>query len=518
MPHQAPLQPGDPRRVGRYRIAGRITGVPADGPIYLGTGPDGAEVAISMLRTDWASDGAARDRFAAEAAVAKRVPPFCAARILDSGLEGADAYLVSEYVPGRSLLEIVSADGVLDPDELEAAAIGMATGLASIHHAGLVHGNFGPEYVIMTAAGPRVVEFGITPPYGTATPAADMLAWAQTVAFAASGKPPATMADLEALPGRLRDLVADCLGPDPGGRPAARSAVLELLGEDELPAGVLAEGSRRAAPGGGLGVGHTLAASLSPVASHPAGTGTGRAPGPGRPPGASGPRRQHPGPPVPALEPVVTRSGPMAGAGRAPSGTAPRPVSRHSRPHDEPGRHPAAAADWRGGHQQRPGRGSRTVLIVAGAVVACVLVVLVVMHVLGGKSPPVADSGQTSRTNTPPPRSPSAAPTSPAVIPAAFAGTWSGTVHQPPNDTYLVTVSLPRGTSSGTVTYSTAGVSACSPSLTVMQVTGRQLTLAEAASGSCSPGTVTIALGSGGTADFSFRGGGPSATGTLAKS
>ena len=88
MPQQTPLRAGDPRRVGRYRLAGRLAGDPADEPIYLGISPEGAMVAISMLRTDWAQDAAARDRFAAEAAVAKRVPPFCAARVLDAGLEG----------------------------------------------------------------------------------------------------------------------------------------------------------------------------------------------------------------------------------------------------------------------------------------------------------------------------------------------------------------------------------------------------------------------------------------------
>ncbi len=205
MPQQTPLRTGDPRRVGRYRLAGRIAGLPADNPIYLGISPDGAEVAISMLRTDWAQDAAARDRFTAEAAVAKRVPPFCAARVLDAGLEGYEAYLVSEYIPGPSLLAIVAANGVIVGPDLEAVAIGMATGLASVHQAGLVHGNFGPDYVIMASDGaPRVVEFGITPPYGTATPAADILAWAQTVVFAATGRPPTSHSDLAVLPGRLR--------------------------------------------------------------------------------------------------------------------------------------------------------------------------------------------------------------------------------------------------------------------------------------------------------------------------
>src|SRR4029077_1401940 len=118
MPHQSPLQPGDPRRVGRYRLAGRITGIPAEGPIYLGVGPDGAEVTISVMHSEWTQDAAARDRFAGEAAVAKRVPPFCAARILDAGLDGNDAFLISEYVPGRSLLEVISTDGVLEDADL----------------------------------------------------------------------------------------------------------------------------------------------------------------------------------------------------------------------------------------------------------------------------------------------------------------------------------------------------------------------------------------------------------------
>src|SRR5271165_5892544 len=201
MPHPIPLSSGDPKRVGQYRLTGRLAGIPSDDPIFIGLGPDDAHVAITVLSGDWALDAAARDRFAAEAAVAKRVPPFCAARVLDAGLEGYEAYLVSEYVPGPSLLEVVTADGVIGGPDLQAVAIGMATGLASVHQAGLVHGNFGPGYLIMAADGaPRVVEFGITPPYGTATPAADMIAWAQTVVFAATGRPPASRSDLAVLP------------------------------------------------------------------------------------------------------------------------------------------------------------------------------------------------------------------------------------------------------------------------------------------------------------------------------
>jgi eukaryotic-like serine/threonine-protein kinase len=110
-----------------------------------------------------------------------------------------------------------------------------------------LHGNFGPEHVIMSAAGPRVVEYGITPPYGSATPSADMLAWAQTMMFAAIGRPPASYADLDFVPEPLRRTLADCLAGSPAMRPSARSVIIELLGQDLPRDHVLPAGSRRAA-------------------------------------------------------------------------------------------------------------------------------------------------------------------------------------------------------------------------------------------------------------------------------
>src|SRR6266700_2556874 len=123
--------------------------------------------------------------------------------------------------PGPLLSEVVAADGPREGEELEALAIGMATGLAAVHQAGLVHGELGPEHVVLGAEGPRVIGFAITPPYGTATPAADMLAWAQAVVFAGTGKRPSGRFDLADLPEPLRGLVASCGTPEPGARPAA---------------------------------------------------------------------------------------------------------------------------------------------------------------------------------------------------------------------------------------------------------------------------------------------------------
>jgi hypothetical protein len=245
MPNVAPLHANDLRRVGRYRLTGRIDGSPADGPVYLAATVNGTQVTLTLLDVGWVQTGAAKDRFTAEARAARRVPSFCTARIVDAGVDEGQAYLVREYVNGPSLAELVAEEGPRKDGSLVALAVGMATGLAAIHQAGLVHGHFGPEHVILGTNGPRVAGFGITPPYGAATPSADMLGWAHAVLYAATGSAEASL-DLGALPEPLRGLVGRCAALDPAARPTAKAVVVELVGTDDPSADLLAEGSRQA--------------------------------------------------------------------------------------------------------------------------------------------------------------------------------------------------------------------------------------------------------------------------------
>ena len=249
MPNVTPLRPGDPRRVGRYRLTGRLDDFAGEDvarqEVFLAQRVDGVAVMAAFPGTGRGDDAAARDRFVAEARVARNIPPFCVARILDAGVEGSQPYLITEFVPGPSVAEVVHSEGPLPTADVRALAAGCATGIASIHQAGLVHGQFGPDMVVVGRDGPRVVDFSTTPPYGAATPAADILAWAQMVAFAAAGRMPASAGDLAALPDDLRPVVAGCLSPDPVARPHARALLTELLSGDDLSAGLLAAGARR---------------------------------------------------------------------------------------------------------------------------------------------------------------------------------------------------------------------------------------------------------------------------------
>src|SRR5215468_12735162 len=128
MPTVMPLQADDPRRVGRYRLTGRMddrTG--ADGStqrVFMARTVEDDTVIVTLLGRERVADAAARDRFTAEARVARRIAPFCTARILDAGMEAHVPYLVSEYIPGSTLIETVWREGPLTSPGLDAVAIG----------------------------------------------------------------------------------------------------------------------------------------------------------------------------------------------------------------------------------------------------------------------------------------------------------------------------------------------------------------------------------------------------------
>jgi len=302
------LRAVDPRRLGAYRLTGRL-GEGGQGVVYLGHTANGAQVAVKLLRAGLSADPVERRGFLAEIEAVRRVAPFCTAQLLDADLEGDRPYLVSEYVEGVSLREHVLARGPRTGGSLHRLAIGTATALGAIHRAGVVHRDFKPGNVLLSLDGPRVIDFGIsrlmdsaattgglsigTPAYlaperikgESAGPPADLYAWALTVAYTATGRHAFTAGthqevlarilygrpELGPLSGRLREIVDACLAPEPGDRPDAEEVLRRLLGQD-LTGDVLSTGALAAA--GGTGPAAAGAGLLSGAKPLP-GTGTG---------------------------------------------------------------------------------------------------------------------------------------------------------------------------------------------------------------------------------------------------
>jgi len=308
------------------------------GAVYLGRGPDGAPVAVKMIRDELGVDPGFRARFEREVRSAERVASFCTAAVLDHGLHEDRPYLVTEYIEGPTLLTQVLERGPLSAGTLQGFAVGVAMALNAIHGAGLVHRDLKPSNVILSVSGPRVIDFGIaraedaatgvtrtgqligSPGWiapeqllaDRATTAVDVYTWGCLVAFAARGRhpfgggEPIAMAsrmlhgepELDGMPEPLRGLVAAALDKDPLRRPTAQQLLLALTGGspqslDDQATRVVAQNWQAPPPG------------PDPVTLPPE----------PRPPAPPGPREQTRQPyPVPSFPEVQPTRPPVAGA------------------------------------------------------------------------------------------------------------------------------------------------------------------------------------------------------------
>ena len=285
-----PLGAGDPASVGegRYRLVGRL-GQGGMGVVYFGRSRSGRAVAVKVVRPELSTEPGFRRRFADEVAAARRVGGFHTAPVVDADPEGEPAWLVTAYVPGPTLRDMLDEVGPLPADTLTVLAAGLAEALAAIHQAGVIHRDLKPANIIVAEDGPRVIDFGIARALdgtaltqtgfqigtlgflapeqltgGTLTPAVDMFALGVVLSQAAGSAPfgdggsaawPYRVVheqpDLTDVPDLLRGLVAACLAKDPLDRPGPSEFLDQLTIRHPSDAWLPAEATaliRRQAP------------------------------------------------------------------------------------------------------------------------------------------------------------------------------------------------------------------------------------------------------------------------------
>ncbi|MGH9049071.1 MAG: serine/threonine-protein kinase, partial [Acidimicrobiia bacterium] len=255
-----PLQPGDPRRLGRWRLEGRL-GAGGMGVVYLARRRRAQRVAIKIPRVDLARDPEFRERFRREAEAASAVAARCTARVLEVHSEGARPYIVTEYVDGPTLHAAVTAEGPLTGPDLVAFAVGVAEAMVAMHAAGVTHRDLTPGNVILGRWGPKVIDFGIARADDAATltqtgmrigtpawmapeqargdrvgPAADTFSWGTLVAYAGLGRHPFGNGRVDAVLYRIVHESPDLVGLEPALAPLVERAL------DKNPAGRPAPG------------------------------------------------------------------------------------------------------------------------------------------------------------------------------------------------------------------------------------------------------------------------------------
>jgi serine/threonine protein kinase len=277
------LRPGDPRELGAYRLVARL-GRGGMGTVFLGEGGSGRRVAIKVINPELAGEEAFRERFRREVTAARQVRRFCTAPVIDAQLDQAPLFVVTEFIAGPSLAKVVAERGALADFDLEGLGVGVATALAAIHGAGIVHRDLKPANVLLSATGPRVIDFGIaraldstggptltgtvvgTPAYlapellrgEPVTPASDVFSWGAVMAFAGTGRPPfdgRTLPEilhrvaydppaLDGLDTGLHALVERALDKQPANRPTTQDLLTELVGHHHAGMPTLAEATR----------------------------------------------------------------------------------------------------------------------------------------------------------------------------------------------------------------------------------------------------------------------------------
>ncbi|GAA4636164.1 hypothetical protein GCM10023196_084830 [Actinoallomurus vinaceus] len=250
--------------IGRYRLLEKI-GEGGMGVVHLAADPMGRKVAVKVLRPGVATDQTALRRLAREVDSMRRVHSPHVAEIVDADVTAEPPYVVTQFVPGRTLEQSVRDDGPLRGDRLQRLATGLASALAAIHDAGIVHRDLKPGNVMFLENGePVVIDFGIaqgvdatrltatglvigTPGYlapeiiegEDAGASADVHAWAGTLAFAATGRAPfgggtfesifykimEGRPDLDGVPEPLLPLVRAAMARNPAERPTAHALV-----------------------------------------------------------------------------------------------------------------------------------------------------------------------------------------------------------------------------------------------------------------------------------------------------
>jgi serine/threonine protein kinase len=240
-----------------------------------------------------------RERTLREARTAARLDHPCAVRVFDVCEDDEQPFIVMERLDGRTLSDLIKADGPLTPARAAEIGLCLLDALVAAHAAGIVHRDVKPGNVVVghdgrvtltdfgiasTAGDPSITSTGLllgSPAYiaperargGRPEPPSDLWSLGATLYTAVEGRPPfdkpEAVATLAAVvteshePCRragplLGAIIERLLDKDPAGRPDVTDLRAQLIAVVGDPGAQIAPPAL-ARPGGATTGGHTVA-------------------------------------------------------------------------------------------------------------------------------------------------------------------------------------------------------------------------------------------------------------------
>ena len=160
-----PAQNKDPfvgRTLGSYRLS-RLLGKGGMGVVYLGEHVETKEkAAVKILAQEFGKIPSIVARFKREAAAGERMDHPCICQVYDMDTQDGYAYIVSEFVEGVSLEDLVPRERRLDAKRTISIMADLLSALEHAHGKGVVHRDIKPGNVLITPEGrAKLIDFGL---------------------------------------------------------------------------------------------------------------------------------------------------------------------------------------------------------------------------------------------------------------------------------------------------------------------------------------------------------------------
>jgi len=122
----------------------------------------GRTVAIKILAPAFTADPGFVERFMLEARSAAALTHPNVVAVHDQGVANGFPYLIMEYVPGRTIRQLLTTNGSMTSAHALEIMKAVLAGLSAAHEAGFVHRDIKPENVLITDNGQiKVTDFGL---------------------------------------------------------------------------------------------------------------------------------------------------------------------------------------------------------------------------------------------------------------------------------------------------------------------------------------------------------------------